>query len=516
MVKCVSCAGDNAIYGKKGGKKEYCINCAKNIEGLANLTRKHCKFEDCIKEPNYNYIGAGTGIYCGIHRLDGMEDVKHKKCEYIDENDVKCKSIPTYGPEGGKAIYCEPHSHNFENMILIRNDLCKYKDENGEKCNSRASYNLPGNKMGKWCEKHKGEDDIFVISYTKCSENGCNITATQNYKNQKKPLYCEAHKKIGMINIADPRCEIEECIKMATHAGEDGIKRFCGEHKQENMKNIRSKKCAFEGCEKEPSQNIPGIKIRLFCAEHADKTTMENIKNPKCKRCKDKEAICNFKGLKERLYCTRCKDYNMIQLTGNTCKNGDCLTRATKKYKGYCRWCFVHLFPNEPIAKNFKTKEKAVYDYIISQFSDIEIIYDKIVKFGTSKRRPDLCIHKDNYNIILEIDENQHIDYEQICENKRTMELFQDLGNKPLVMIRFNPDEYLNEKNEIVKSCWINRSGIMTINNKKKNEWQERLNTLKNSLKYYLDNEPQKDVQIEYLYYDLKKDNICDDNIIIA
>ena len=48
------------------------------------------------------------------------------------------------------------------------------------------------------------------------------------------------------------------------------------------------------------------------------------------------------------------------------------------------------------------------------------------------------------------------------------MELFQDLGNKPLVMIRFNPDEYLNDKNEMVKSCWINRSGLMAINNNKK------------------------------------------------
>ena len=97
------------------------------------------------------------------------------------------------------------------------------------------------------------------------------------------------------------------------------------------------------------------------------------------------------------------------------------------------------------------------------------------------------------------------------------MELFQDLGNKPLVMIRFNPDEYLNDKNEMVKSCWINRSGLMAINNNKKKEWQDRLTTLKNNLNYYLDNEPQKDVQIEYLYYDIQKNNnICDDDIIIA
>ena len=35
----------------------------------------------------------------------------------------------------------------------------------------------------------------------------------------------------------------------------------------------------------------------------------------------------------------------------------------------------------------------------------------------------------------VEIDENQHTNYS--CENKRTMEIFNDLGRRPLVMIRF-------------------------------------------------------------------------------
>ena len=34
------------------------------------------------------------------------------------------------------------------------------------------------------------------------------------------------------------------------------------------------------------------------------------------------------------------------------------------------------------------------------------------------------------------------------------MEIYQDLGHMNLIMIRFNPDSYINEKHEKIKSCF--------------------------------------------------------------
>ena len=48
--------------------------------------------------------------------------------------------------------------------------------------------------------------------------------------------------------------------------------------------------------------------------------------------------------------------------------------------------------------------------------------------------------------IIVEIDENAHINYDSSCENKRLMELSQDLGFRPIVFIRFNPDDYIDKE----------------------------------------------------------------------
>ena len=41
---------------------------------------KECKFKDCKTIPNYNIKGESKGIYCSLHKLDGMVDVKNKKC----------------------------------------------------------------------------------------------------------------------------------------------------------------------------------------------------------------------------------------------------------------------------------------------------------------------------------------------------------------------------------------------------------------------------------------------------
>ena len=45
-------------------------------------------------------------------------------------------------------------------------------------------------------------------------------------------------------------------------------------------------------------------------------------------------------------------------------------------------------------------------------------------------------------NLIVEIDENQHKDYDPQGESQRIQLIHKDLKYKPLVIIRFNPDNY--------------------------------------------------------------------------
>ncbi len=84
------------------------------------------------------------------------------------------------------------------------------------------------------------------------------------------------------------------------------------------------------------------------------------------------------------------------------------------------------------------------------------------------------------------------------------MEISQDINHRPLIFIRFNPDDY--KKNDTnITSCWgIGSSGLCTIKKSKKKEWIERLQTLENQISYWLnpENQTNKTVEIVQLFYD--------------
>jgi hypothetical protein len=65
-----------------------------------------------------------------------------------------------------------------------------------------------------------------------------------------------------------------------------------------------------------------------------------------------------------------------------------------------------------------------------------------------------------------------------------------------------NPDKYLDKNNKNIPSCFSisKETGLVKINIKK--NWNERLNSLKESVDYWLENETEKTIEIIQLYYD--------------
>jgi len=242
---------------------------------------------------------------------------------------------------------------------------------------------------------------------------------------------------------------------------------YCGDHKLEGMIDVKSKTCNHEGCKKRPCYNVEGKKKALYCKDH--------------------------------------KLEGMIDVINKTCIYEWCLTLVnTNKYEGYCLPCFMHTFPDRPVTRNYKTKEFAVVDYVKTNFPDVDWVSDKTVSGGCSGCRPDLLVDLGYQILIIEVDEHKHNTYDCSCENKRIMELSQDMGHRPIIFIRFNPDEY-NKNEEKITSCWgINKLGICVVKKSKKNEWTERLNTLKQCINYWIDPEniTNKTIETIQLFYD--------------
>ena len=176
-----------------------------------------------------------------------------------------------------------------------------------------------------------------------------------------------------------------------------------------------------------------------------------------------------------------------------------------KKFKGHCLRCFIHLFPDEKVATGFRKKEAAVVDFIKEHFPDVDWVCNKQIQGGCSRRRPDLYLDMGAYVLVIEIDENQHVAYNPTCENRRLMELWQDAGgNRPIVVIRFNPDAYQAADGMRVTSCWsyTEERGLPRVAPRKAKEWQARLDALAEAVRRHMQTSPQREVTVEQLFYD--------------
>jgi hypothetical protein len=227
------------------------------------------------------------------------------------------------------------------------------------------------------------------------------------------------------------------------------------------------------------------------------KTTMVTCHHEGCR----KRPNFNSEGETKALYCAEHKSPEMINVKDKTCQSEWCTTINDGRNDGYCIHCYMHLFPDKPITRNYKTKELTVVSHITEKFPDYDWITDKTIINGCSRRRPDLLVDLGYQLVILEIDEDQHDVYDCSCDHKRAMELSRDVGHRNIVFIRFNPDGY-NDSGKKITSCWgTNGNGICVV--KKEKEWSVRLEALSEQICYWLhpDHKTAKTVEVIQLYF---------------
>jgi hypothetical protein len=380
-----------------------------------------------------------------------MVNVKNKTC-------IECKKQPIFNKEGEtKAMYCSAHKK--DGMVDVKNKTCL-------ECKKQPVFNKDGEKKARYCSAHKKDGMIDVISKT-CLTEGCNKRPSFNKDGETKPIYCVTHKKDGMIDVLSKTCLHPECKTGPSYNKEgETVALYCVTHKKDGMIDVKSKTCLTEGCKTRPSFNMDGETVALYCVTH--------------------------------------KEEGMINVKSKTCKSEWCSTQV-KKYDGYCLFCYMNLFPDKPVSRNYKTKEYAVVEHVKTKFPNHRWIADKIISGGNSKRRPDLLLDLSYQIVIVEVDENQHTEYDCSCQNKRIMELSQDLGHRPIVFIRFNPDDYKKEGTNIT-SCWgKDKRGICVINKNKQDEWTQRLNVLEDHINYWINpaNTTNKTIETIQLFYDM-------------
>ena len=232
--------------------------------------------------------------------------------------------------------------------------------------------------------------------------------------------------------------------------------------------------------------NCPECNPKLLC-EH-------NIQKRSCLECNPK-VLCEHDTRKSnchicnpKKFCIHCKH---IWAEKKYVKSLD------KKIK-CCARCFYNFYPNDKIPRKYKLRQHFFNEKLTKKFGINFFQYDKKIKCGCSGRMPDWFIDCYKYSIIIELDEDQH--KSTSCDKKRMMELFTDLGNRPLVMIRINPDKYKIGKEKIEGCFEFDEKNIIKCLRK---EFNKRFNLLVKTIKYYIDDEPTKEITIEKLFFDI-------------
>ena len=238
-------------------------------------------------------------------------------------------------------------------------------------------------------------------------------------------------------------------------------------------------------------------KIKGRCKDCGGSQICEHGKRrERCKECGG-SAFCEHG--RQKSYCKKCGGSSL-------CKSSWCETTANSKYEGYCAHCYFNLYPDKPISRNYKTKENEVINFIKTSYPDQTWITNKRFEEGCSLKLPDIRCDFGFHILIIEVDENQHKDRGLTCETKRLAQLSEDVDNRPIVCIRFNPDGYIDENGNTIKSCWSTSKETkkLNVNYTQVKKWNARLEKLKETIDYWCtpENSTGKMIEVIELFYD--------------
>ena len=148
-----------------------------------------------MKTPSYNTWGSSTAVFCRQHAVDGMVNVRSKRCSHST-----CSKIPSFNVRGNiTPLYCKQHAE--DGMVNVNNTHCLHSS-----CTRRARWGALTDGAATSCASHK--DDIVggpVINFrAKCEVAGCAKESCWGVDG-KQPTRCLDHGPLedGLIRTVE-------------------------------------------------------------------------------------------------------------------------------------------------------------------------------------------------------------------------------------------------------------------------------------------------------------------------
>lgn len=149
---------------------------------MIDIINKRCAFSGCSTHPVFNMVGKSTGLYCNVHKFDGMVDVVSKRCQH-----GSCNIHASFAKPGNKPCVC--FSHSTAGMICHPTKRC---------CKiSCKLIALMGSCAGhaEFCELHSPPNYISLIN-EKCK--GCNLLDIIDHEGYCKTCHPDSIQRYKM------------------------------------------------------------------------------------------------------------------------------------------------------------------------------------------------------------------------------------------------------------------------------------------------------------------------------
>lgn len=363
------------------------------------------------------------------------------------------------------------NTYTYNNTIYIDSstDIIITCKEHGDFIQNPTTH-LQGHGCKKCSNRYSPTTEEFIINAKNIHGNKYDYSKTiYNKAHEKLIIICKKHGEFLQKPVEHiyQRCGCPECKKKFSSIQEfideaNIIHNYNYDYSKVNFNNINDKiiiRCKVHNYEFQQrlDSHIRGMKCRK-CSGNYNWDTKEWIEEAK-------KIHNNLYDYSDSIYINKRNKINIKCIKhGNFLQNPNSHINGSGCHKcQYCNECQLfrtgrggvlceYCKPNKDNKKYQKTKEMEIVKYLRDNIEDKEFIHNKSVSNNCNGTHqfPDILFECNYYNLIVEIDEFKHRGSGYECDEKRMYDITAKLG-LPTIFIRYNPDNKISDKNELLK-----------------------------------------------------------------
>jgi len=224
-----------------------------------------CISHPCKRKSIYGRVGHNK-THCEVHKEDDMVDLRGDKCVV-----ATCNHFRSWGFPRHKSSHCGDCGKKEMGMVNLKRKIC-VEETVGSTKKSRTSDDIDISKR-------------VLASNLTCAVFLCGRPRLYGFQDQKASHCAEHGKLFGLVKVMGNLCSWEGgCYICACYGLPGKAATHCVTHKEIGMIDVVNKSCAVDECNDRVSHGFPG-KTATHCSTHGKEIGMIDVVSSRCAEC---------------------------------------------------------------------------------------------------------------------------------------------------------------------------------------------------------------------------------------